>query len=395
MSDYFSKKKTGGQINSLISNQDSLASVYAVTQLHKRDMFGFGIDIDDFSIQCETDDDICIVSKQNKIFIQVKTGEIRNQEFFEILDNFRKNNDFDDRDCFLVISSFREVTVNKKDISTKILNYRKILMDPNETDQKKESIKRELIKGFSLDNYSEIIDKITIDNRPLYRDGIDTFAIFSSYLRLAYGFKNQKEYYIKEIYNKLLSKIEEARRNRGSISRDVIESIIGEFLVKDTVFDKLELVIGYEKNTIGYVPKVTDNRLVNIQKGVYKSSKKLSRDWRKSYYKEALKNCIFGAKECKNCGHPLVANFCGLGGIACPDCGYSPFVTIFCGCECGEYDVIKSQPELEDQKIFEYINDYFPPGKKCKKCGRLISDDSAEARVFLAPFPYPFNMYKN
>ena len=82
MKDYFSPQKQGGQINSLIANQDSLAIVYAVEQIYNKDIFDFGINISNFSIQCETDDDLCIVNTENKIYIQLKTANITKKQFF-------------------------------------------------------------------------------------------------------------------------------------------------------------------------------------------------------------------------------------------------------------------------------------------------------------------------
>ena len=82
MNDYFSRQKTGGQTNSLISNQDSSAAVYIVEQLCNTDIFDFGINITDFSIQCETDDDLCISNIEYKIFIQIKSTKISETQFY-------------------------------------------------------------------------------------------------------------------------------------------------------------------------------------------------------------------------------------------------------------------------------------------------------------------------
>ena len=96
----------------MISNQDSLAIIYAVEQLNNADMFGFGINITDFSIQCETDDDLCIVNTEYKIFIQLKSAKITDVQFYEILDNFMKNfKNETNRQSFFVIATFENFTV--------------------------------------------------------------------------------------------------------------------------------------------------------------------------------------------------------------------------------------------------------------------------------------------
>lgn len=396
MKDYYSRQKMGGQTNSLISNQDSLATVYAVEQLNNADMFDFGIDLTDFSIQCETDDDLCIVSTEYKIFIQLKSAKITETQFYEVLDNFLKNFQNEPRESFFVIATFENFTVKDKNIINRVENYRNILRDPNETQEKKDRVKGELIKGFDLTKYEKIINRIKIVNRPLFRDDKDVPAIFSRHLRLMYGFKNQKEYLIDKIYKELIAEIERLRRTRGSITKENIETIIGKYLVKDTLFDKFDLLIGYEKIGNGYKKKAYDDEeLYDLEKGRRKAIKKIFKDWRRAYRKEFLISILLGPKKCPRCGHPMMANIYGLRGIACPDCGYIPYLTMFSVCNCGNYAVIKTQPELFDSKIFAYINEFYCNDRRCSKCNRLLSDKYCELRVVMLPIPYPFGSCEN
>lgn len=215
MQDYFSRQKMGGQTNSMISNQDSLAIIYAVEQLNNADIFDFGINITNFSIQCETDDDLCIVNTEYKIFIQLKSSNITDAQFYEILDNFLINFNNEPRESFFVIATFENFTVKNKRIIDRVKNYRNILRDPNETQEKKARVKQELMEDFNLTRYADIINRFNIVSRPLFRDDKDVPAIFSRNLRLAYGFKNQKEYHIDKIYNELIEEFEKLRRTRG------------------------------------------------------------------------------------------------------------------------------------------------------------------------------------
>lgn len=397
MKDYFSRQKMGGQNNSLISNQDSLAIIYAVEQLNNADMFGFGINITDFSIQCETDDDLCIVNTEYKIFIQLKSAKITDVQFHEILDTFMKDfKNEPNRQSFFVIATFENFTVKNKKIIDHFDNYRNIYQDPNETQEKKDRVKRELIEEFDLTEYTDIINRIKIVNRPLFRDDKDVPAIFSRYLRLAYGFKTQKEHLIDNIYNELMAEIEKSRRTRGFISKEKVETIIGKNLVKDTIFDKFDLLIGYEKAENGYKKKTYSNKeLIDLEKGSRKAVKKIFKGWRKAYKKEFFLSMLLGDKRCPECGHPMIANMKGLFGIGCPDCGYSPYLTMFSTCNCGNYEVIRTQPELIESKIFTYMNEFYCNDRRCSKCNRLLSDEYFELRVVMLPVPYPFINYKN
>lgn len=396
MNDYFSRQKTGGQTNSLISNQDSSAAVYIVEQLCNTDIFDFGINITDFSIQCETDDDLCISNIEYKIFIQIKSTKISETQFYEILDNFMINFKNEPRETYFVLVTFENFTVKNKKIIDRVENYRQILKDPYETQEKKERVKEELIENFELAKYADIINRIKIVNRPLFRDDKDVPAIFSRYLRLVYGFKNQKEYLITDIYNELIAEVEKSRRTRSFINKEKIELIIGKNLVKDTLFEKIQFLIGYEKIENGYKKKTDiDEELIDLKKGNRMAIKKIFKGWRKAYRKEFFISMLHGAKDCPECGHPMMGNMNGLMGIGCPDCGYSPYVTMFSTCNCGNYEVIKCQPELIDFKILTYINEFYCDDRRCSKCNRLLSDQYSELRVVMLPVPYPFDNYKN
>lgn len=93
------------------------------------------------------------------------------------------------------------------------------------------------------------------------------------------------------------------------------------------------------------------------------------------------------------CGHPMTANIMGLNGIACPDCGFNPYVFMILFCECGEFQVIKSQPEMDSESQIKYVKEYFLIKEKncCDNCKKNLFDEYLEARIFYAPVPYPYN----
>lgn len=399
MIDYYSSQKRGGQINSLIANQDSIATVYAVEQIYNKDIFDFGINVSNYSVQCETDDDLCIVNAENKIYIQVKTSVITKKQFYQIMDNFLKNYTTsiknDNRKYFFVITTFTDFKIDGKDVIQRVKDYRRILTDPNESDERKKGVKNELIECFNLQKYNCLIDNFNIDKRPLFRDDEDVRAIFSRYLRLAYGVKDHKQSSIDAVYKELISNFEQARRERGFVTSETIKGIIGKILVKDTIFDKFQLVIGYEKVENGYKRIETKkSQLIDIEKGCKKAARNILRDWRHVYKREFVLSLLIGAKRCPECGHPMMANINGLRGISCPDCGYTPYTSIFSACNCGHYELIKSQPELDNSKIFKYLTEFYTEDRRCSRCGRTISDEYFEFRVIILPVPYPMEKYK-
>ena len=336
MGNYYDKKSTGGRTTSKIENQDSVAAIYALEQLHSTDIFGFGTKIVDFCIKCEGEEDIEIFNKEKHIFIQLKSSVIGKSDFADILDHFLTlNSDNTSTENFFVLTSFVPIRINEKNFKEYLDDYVNVLVNPYETDEKKKQVKDDLISNFALSKYADIIDKVRVVNSAI---------------------------------------------SKGSI------------------FSGLSLSVGYSKIENGYVEneqKVKKRDL--IMAGFKKAKKDIMRGWRKAYRKEMIISCIFSAKRCPQCGHPMMANMMGIFGIACPDCGFNPYVTMFMFCECGAYEVVKAQPKLDDDKQIQYLKEFFDGRESdvCKVCGKKLIDEYVENRIFYAPIPYPYEEIDN
>lgn len=399
MNDYFLKNKIGGYVNSKIDNQDSVATIYSVECLSKPDIFSFNIAISDFCISCEENDDIEIMDENYHIFIQVKSAAVSGEEFKKILASFLANDQTEkSKQSFFVLTVFEPIKFNGLIFTDRFQAYKKVLKNRHESNERKAEIKESIIKEFKLTGYESIIDRLYIDNRPLFRDIEDTRAIFARYLRTAYGFKDHGETRIDFLFNELCDKFAELRRNRDNIDKAEIEKILGEELCKSSWYSGMSLSLGYTKIESGYIK---NTKLLaekeKLQSGAQYVVKKIMSGWRRYYFKEFLLSMIIGAKRCPQCGHPMMANIMGLNGIACPDCGYNPYITLILYCECGAFEVVKRQPELDEDSIFNYLNNFFRGRKDtgCKVCGKELLDDNVELRTMLLPVPIPYTEYKN
>lgn len=399
MGNYYDKKSTGGRTTSKIENQDSVAAIYALEQLHSTDIFGFGTKIVDFCIKCEGEEDIEIFNKEKHIFIQLKSSVIGKSDFAYILDHFLTlNSDNTSTENFFVLTSFVPIRINEKNFKEYLDDYVNVLVNPYETDEKKKQVKDDLISNFALSKYADIIDKVRVEVRPLFKDSKDTKAIFGRYLRLNYIFKDPGDIIVDNLYTNLTNKFAELRRKRGAITRAELEAVVNSAISKGSIFSGLSLSVGYSKIENGYVEneqKVKKRDL--IMAGFKKAKKDIMRGWRKAYRKEMIISCIFSAKRCPQCGHPMMANMMGIFGIACPDCGFNPYVTMFMFCECGAYEVVKAQPELDDDKQIQYLKEFFDGRESdvCKVCGKKLIDEYVENRIFYAPIPYPYEEIDN
>ncbi|MBO4290922.1 MAG: hypothetical protein J5898_03355 [Lachnospiraceae bacterium] len=406
MASYSDKKKVGGKINSKIDNQDSVAAVLAVEQMNSPDIFHLGCHITDFCVKCEGDEDIEIFNTDEHIYIQVKSSAIGKSDFLSILADFLQI----DRDetCgknYFVLLIFDDLIVDNKNIGERMKDYVRVYENEYESPDKVRRVREELINDFHLSDYESIIDRLRIERRPLFRSSNDTEAIFGRTMRLYYTIRDAGDRIVSQLYGDLTEKFAEARRIRGAVKKNEIETMLNRALCRNTYYSSLALMEGYKKIENGYV---RDEKMAAKQKelamGYDRARKNLLRGWRKSHFKEILLSMLRGAKPCPQCGHPMMANFYGLFGIACPDCGYSPYVTMFTFCECGEFEVIKRQPDFAAESQIQYIQDYVNqrPDSVCRKCGRELFDEYFEQRIFYAPIPYPYDqlmgdeeMYKN
>lgn len=398
MSNYYDKKNTGGKTTSKIEHQDSVAAIYALEQLLSPDIFNFGVHINDFCIQCEGEEDIEIFNEEVHIYVQLKSSPINKKTFFEILDYFSDISKNADVDSYFVIATFNPILFDRKNFKEYLNDYINVLSNHYESEDKIKKVRAELIRTFSLSKYEEIIDKIRVEERPLFRDGKDTKAIFERTLRLNYCFKDPGNVITEALYSNLTDTFAKLRRQRDYIPKSDIEVAVNSAISKGSALSGLSLAMGYSKAENGYKKsKQTQQKLDLLITGYEKAKRSVMREWRNAYKKDLIINCIFGAKNCPECGHPMMANFMGIRGIACPDCGFTPYVTMFIFCECGSYEVVKTQPELTDDKQIKYLKEFFDKRESdiCCGCGQKLIDESVMERIFYAPVPYPYEEVKN
>lgn len=395
MTSYGDKKKIGGKINSKIANQDSLASVFTLEQLNCLDIFDLGCLINDFCIKCEGDEDLEIFNQDEHIFIQVKSASISKSNFMEILADFMEI-DATEKNTknYFVLVIFENLKINGKNIKDHLDDYLSVRRNDKEIPEKRDRVKMEFIDNFGLSEYSDLVDRLKIELRPLFRDGKDTKAIFARTLRLYYRFTDPGDVVVDSLFTEMTEIYAEARRNRRAIQKNDLEIMVNKAISKQTVFSDIALQSGYKKIENGYVKdKEIEKKLYELSRGFYKARKKLMKGWRKSHWKEVFKSLIVSAKSCPQCGHPMMANIMGLNGIACPDCGFNPYVSMVLFCECGEFEVIKSQPKMDSESQIKYIKEYFSTKENncCKNCNKNLFDEYLEARIFYAPVPYPYD----
>ena len=396
-SGYFSPQKRGGKVASKIENQDSVGIILSMELMDKEsDFFSFFNRKDPWKVMFEGNDDIEFIQSDARMFVQVKTSEIKYNEFIEILDKFKDNYlKLAIKNCFFKICAFNNVKLKDKSFSEKLSEFHNSKKAYEEVEVRNNL--KELLYNYNIGlEYAEIVKNLHIDIRPLFKDKNDTEAIFAQCLRKSYPIRDFGSKISSVIFNELNLTFAHGRRNRLSISKTDILKVINNNIRVDNFVQEVSLVLEYEKTQNGYLPS---KRAQEINREIRKSNQKIVRKvmkaWRKVYWKEFLTALIFGFVKCPHCGHPLMANIGGLKGISCPDCGYQPYVTLILGCSCGHYNVIRSQPALTTEEIFNSVLKYFENRamSKCLNCNHELLDEYWQYRLMLLPVPNPISNY--
>ncbi|MCA1704857.1 MAG: hypothetical protein LC808_16960, partial [Actinobacteria bacterium] len=154
---------------------------------------------------------------------------------------------------------------------------------------------------------------------------------------------------------------------------------------------------GYIKTKFGYLRD--EERRAEI-KGewliVMTFARKLMKEWRRKTFWLRFKNSglVRPAVSCISCGHPLNANYNGRKGLACPRCGYNPYVTAFYACDCGSGAVLIRQPDIS---AFALVRDIYRVLRekeiRCTGCDESPRPEKLLQRMFILPIPYPIEDY--
>jgi DNA-directed RNA polymerase subunit RPC12/RpoP len=92
--------------------------------------------------------------------------------------------------------------------------------------------------------------------------------------------------------------------------------------------------------------------------------------------------------KCIACNHPLTANFGGYTrrGLACPDCGFNPFMTLFYACTCGKPIPLVAQPSTDPVEVVSEIRSSM--ARECEHCGQRPKYERLIVRTFSLGIPW-------
>lgn len=377
---YLSAHARGGAIASKVDQQDAVALWICLKIASSHELCGLSIN-NDAHIACEQLEDLAIVDKDRRILISVKTAGISLKDLELEIQRLHARIRTTDSTCgMLAIVG----TVNQK-VSKAIAN---------------DSEYRQLISGKSQDEIGEISSEFldrygssftpSVTLKQFHNLDSDEFkAGIAQLLRRSLPIGDYTDARIDEIILSLSAQFSKARRERSIVHLSKVMEEVSQ-LSSNPYARQAFSGIPYDKSAAGYVVnKEKETELSSVSRNTNKVERKERARFFKRHFLHALYWLLLGAPACLSCGHPLVANFCGLGlrGIACPSCNATPFITLFLACPCGSSITLLEQPDISNftkfnQDIIQALNH-----TRCSHCGRQAIPEDNDIRIFQLNIP--------
>lgn len=225
------------------------------------------------------------------------------------------------------------------------------------------------------------------DNRKLSN------AIFAHAMRDAVRVHNYSDKDLTALFEDLVNSVFYDRRKvRGVLDLGDFERLI---LAPLMPLQMAAYQAEYVRTRYGYVKDNTRQRqLQQEQELVLKCMRSLMKEWRQKTKRDRRLDQLRGHIGCLSCDHPMIANFNGRNGLACPACGYQPFMTLFYACDCGAGVVIQRQPEISSLEMFrDAVRLVRDENLRCAKCNERPLEEKFTGRIFTLPIPYPILRY--
>lgn len=380
--EYFSRRARGGMNASRVDSQDTVAATIAL------DLIRGGFEpLDSLSpsrpieLFCEGQEDLEIIQCGKKVLVSVKDKTVTVPQIKrEIESKLEPALDGDSSGTiYLRVSCLRGVDSKARTLESDIGHLRERL----ESKSGGADASDEFQTRWSI--APDVASKLWIDDWNLGRENPSSEALFAHSFRLSFPTTTLTDRAIEDLRFFLADQVfAPARRNRNRVDLLEVEAKLLE------IVSPLELryqVAEVRATPFGYVRSNDlqgNEQEINLLR---RSMKHAMRSWRRGTFLERISVLRVN---CMRCNHPMMANFGGRNGYACPDCGFTPFGSLFYACECGAPVLIESNPQIGGTEFLLYAirrtrNEDF----KCTECDRIVDPRKVISRIFFAPIPWP------
>lgn len=378
---HFSKHAMGGVIASKVDQQDAVAIYCALKLIADHNLFGMQFSSNAL-VELEQQEDVHLKDEKTTVLISVKSSEMAKGAFENEVERLAQ----------LVISSSVSMAVFTS-IDAKGATFRKMREELDRLDrllENKSSSERAKILAEFQDVYGPFPVKEVKLASVADLDSTQFSAEMASLLRRCLPIADYTDERVVSAIDILRLKFAEARRVRGSVQvSEVRDAIFAAFAnpMEVVAFEGMPYVLHAD----GYhIDREQMEAISKIQTSVHSARSEVLNRFRKSHAWTAFKWFAYSAAPpCRECSHPMMANIFGLGarGIACPQCGFTPFVSLFYACSCGAGTLLLEQPLLSDFHAFNAERLARLSNFSCSKCGAGAVLEEASIRLFQLNIP--------
>ena len=380
MSSYLSSHARGGAIASKVDQQDAVALWLSLDLFRSSEHLGFSSGTE-ITVACEQNEDLCISGDMRRVMVSVKNSNLGTKEFKDELKRLAGLVTAQNA----AVSMIALVGPVDKTLTQAVKHdqeYRSLIQGKSAAEIN--NVRKEFDSKYGdFFNANVILQQFPELDADAFKAGI------AQLLRRALPISDYSDDRIDGQIIFLTARFASARRQRGTVSlNDVAQDVLS--LASNPLARAVLKGSPYKRSSTGYVPdRARESELRDVYSQTIRAQRAALRDFRKRHFWHAVAWLIIGAPGCHACGHPLLANFSGLGrlGIACPDCGASPFITLYLACPCGHALTLLEQPPIDDFAAFNLAMLTAVRGLTCEKCGRDASYEDLDLRIFQLNIP--------
>jgi hypothetical protein len=389
----FSREALGGWHASFIESQDSVAAFLALEAISgEADRRLTDVQEQHARIICEWQDDLELQWDDGRIYLQVKDQELTVSDIRSICSRFDEKlvNDtsLDGVACFRIVAlgglhkNARHLPQHLKQLQSasgiRSGPERVRLMD-------------DFVSRWRLPE--RVALSLSIDTRDMRRDSSVAYDLFAASLRRALPVHDFTDRRVHQLYRELAGDVfSAARRHRTWVSlSEARNRLLAQFMPLHLGSYEVE----YVRTNFGYLKDPDRKQHIEAEEKLADRARRQAyRRWIRHTRRDRVLDLLArGAIRCLACNHPLMANMLGRYGIACPDCGYQPFLTLIYICDCAELMVVDRQPELDRVQLFGTAISWMRSGPTCGACGAAPAFEKLSTRLGMVPFPVPVDEY--
>jgi len=388
----FDQRYKAGFWASRIETQDKVAAIVSVEALGEQlELVPQGLSNNGGRLAFEAREDFEIRWRGGRQYVSVKDRQVGRPELREAITNLESFHDeVGHEEAQSIRLEVAGLTSSARSFYEDVQRLRTIRTSGS--DEESATIAREFSEEHEM--VAEFAEKLVVTERRVGQSPGTAAALFAHAMRVAVRVHNYSDTELISAFEQLANQtLRDRRLTRGVLSFGELERILVAPLVPLQI---AWFQVAYTRTQFGYIrDKDREGRLRQEQQLVMSYSKALMREWRRKTYWDRFKDSWYrGHVGCLACGHPLIANYNGRNGLACPDCGYQPFLTLFYACDCRQGAVVQRQPNLSS---FQFVRDAIRILRRgevvCSGCNKPPSDEQFIGRLFTLPIPYPIDGY--